>query len=147
VLKSFVGPRGDEKTTRTLVFAPAAFFVLALLVLITSAKPVFRRYRSPLWGSLNVSRFRLLVKPANGGTPLPVQDINIIEASEKLKYEPIHIPPAIRDKAKIALILLAAPKAEPKDAAKGKERRATRTRKNRKPRKNGRNRRSRISTC
>jgi hypothetical protein len=69
---------------------------------------------------MNVSRFRLLVQSAKGGTPLPLQEMNIIAAGEKLKYEPLHIPPAIRDKAKIALILVEVPKAEPKDEAKGK---------------------------
>jgi hypothetical protein len=69
---------------------------------------------------MNVCRFRLLVQSAKGGTPLPLQDINIIDAGEKVKYEPLHIPPAFRDKAKIALILVAVPKAESKDEAKGK---------------------------
>ena len=62
----------------------------------------------------------MLVQPAKGGTPLPLQDINIVEAGEKLKYEPLHIPPAIRDKAKIAILVVAAPKAESKDEVKGK---------------------------
>ncbi|MGA3327671.1 MAG: hypothetical protein ABSF45_24695 [Terriglobia bacterium] len=69
---------------------------------------------------MNVCRFRLLVQSAKGGTPLPLQDINIVESGEKVKYEPLHIPPAFRDKAKIALILVAVPKAESKDEAKGK---------------------------
>lgn len=61
----------------------------------------------PCAGSLNVCRFRLLVQPPKGGTPLPLQEINILEAGEKLKYEPLHIPPAYRDKARIALVLVA----------------------------------------
>jgi hypothetical protein len=64
---------------------------------------------------LNVCRFRLLVEPANSGSLLPVQEINIVDVGEKLKYEPVHIPPAIRDRAKVALILVAAPKADAKD--------------------------------
>jgi hypothetical protein len=75
----------------------------------------------PCAGTFNVSRFRLLVEPAKGGPPLPVQAINLIEPGEKLKYEPLHIPPAIRDKAKVAIILVAAPKAGPKSEADGKE--------------------------
>ena len=69
----------------------------------------------PCAGSLNVSRFRLLVEPPKSGPYLPLRDINIIEAGEKLKYEPLHLPPAIKDKAKIAVLLV--PVASP--AAKG----------------------------
>jgi len=57
-------------------------------------------------GTLNVGSFRLLVTPASGGTPLPLHDVNILEPGEKLKYEPVHIAPAIKDKAKIALLLV-----------------------------------------
>ncbi|HXW14363.1 MAG TPA: hypothetical protein VEN79_07620, partial [Terriglobia bacterium] len=61
----------------------------------------------------------MLVQPAKGGTPLPLQEINIIDAGEKVKYEPLHVPPAIRDRAKIALLVVAVPKAESGDEAKG----------------------------
>jgi hypothetical protein len=64
---------------------------------------------------LNVCRFRLLVEPAKSGSLLPVQEINIVDVGEKLKYEPVHIPPAILERAKIALILVAAPKTDAKD--------------------------------
>ena len=69
---------------------------------------------------MNVCRFRLLVQSTKGGAPLPLQDINIVDAGQKVKYEPLHIPPAVRDKAKIALILVAVPKPASKDEAKGK---------------------------
>ena len=94
--------------------------LLALLVLVTSAGQAAGAALPPCAGTMNVCRFRLLVQSAKGGTPLPLQDINIIDAGEKVKYEPLHIPPAFRDKAKIALILVAVPKAESKDEAKGK---------------------------
>ena len=72
----------------------------------------------PCAGTLNVARFRLLVEPAKGGPPLPLQNINIIDAGEKLKYEPLHIRPAIRERAKIALLVIAAPKTGPNENAK-----------------------------
>ncbi len=58
--------------------------------------------------------------PAKGGTPLPLTQVNVVDAGQKLKYEPLHIPPAIRDKAKIALILVAAHKPGDKVDATGK---------------------------
>ena len=109
-----------KKTLPRPFLTPRTLFLLAFLVFLTSAAQPSGAATFPCAGSLNVSRFRLLIQPAKGGTPLPLQDINIIEAGEKLKYEPLHIPPAIRDKAKIALILVAVPKAESKDEAKGK---------------------------
>jgi hypothetical protein len=51
----------------------------------------------------------LVVEGANGAPPLPVQNINILDAGQKLRYEPLHIPPAIRDSARIALLVVAAP--------------------------------------
>ena len=109
-----------KKTFPRAFLTPQTLFLLVFLVFLTSAAQPSGAATFPCAGSLNVSRFRLLIQPAKGGTPLPLQDINIVEAGEKLKYEPLHIPPAIRDKAKIALFLVAVPKAESKDEAKGK---------------------------
>lgn len=72
----------------------------------------------PCAGSLNVCRFRLLVEPAKSGALLPVQNINILEVGEKLKYEPLHLSPAIRDKAKISILVVAA--SDTKSKADGK---------------------------
>ena len=109
-----------KKTLPRLLFTPQALFLLVFLVFMTSAARASGAAIPPCAGTMNVCRFRLLVQSAKGGTPLPLQDINIIESGEKVKYEPLHIAPAIRDKAKIALILVAVPKAESKDEAKGK---------------------------
>jgi len=73
---------------------------------------------------MNVCRFRLLVEPAKSGALLPVQNINVVDVGEKLKYEPLHLPPAIRDRAKVAILVVAAPDAKSKAAAKGDERQA-----------------------
>ena len=109
-----------KKKLARLSSMPQILFFLPILSFMTNVAQTFAVAVPPCAGSMNVSRFRLLVQPAKGGTPLPLQDINIVESGEKLKYEPLHIPPAIRDKAKIALLLVAAPKAESKDEAKGK---------------------------
>jgi hypothetical protein len=50
----------------------------------------------------------LLVEPAKSGPPLPLQSVNIIQPGAKLKYEPLHLAPAIRDKAKVAVLLVPA---------------------------------------
>jgi hypothetical protein len=110
-----------KKPTPRLFLQPTTLFSLALLVLMTGPSRALGVTLPPCTGSFNVCRFRLLVQSAKGGTPLPLQEINIIEAGEKVRYEPLHLPPAVRDKAKIALILVAFPKAESKDEAKGKE--------------------------
>ncbi len=109
-----------KKTLARLSSIPQILFFLPILSFMTNVAQTFAVAVPPCAGSMNVSRFRLLVQPAKGGTPLPLQDINIVESGEKLKYEPLHIPPAIRDKAKIALLLVAVPKVESKDEAKGK---------------------------
>jgi hypothetical protein len=97
--------------------------MLCLLALSFSLSVAARAEGSgvpPCAGSQNVSRFRLLVEPSKDGKPLPVQNINILEPGDKLKYEPVHIPPAIRDRAKIAILVVAAPKADSDDEAKKK---------------------------
>ena len=106
-------------TPARLPLIPPTLFLLTLLVSVTSAAQTSGSGIPPCAGSLNVSRFRLLVEPAKGGPPLPLRDINILEPGEKLKYEPLHIPAAIRDRAKIALLVVAVPKAELNDQAKG----------------------------
>ncbi|MGO8813838.1 MAG: hypothetical protein ACLQVG_04125 [Terriglobia bacterium] len=104
----------------SLFLRPQAFFLFLFLCFIASPYGICAATAFPCAGSLNVSRFRLMIQPAKGGTPLPLQDMNIIEAGEKVKYEPLHIPPAIRDRARIALMVVAAPKPKSADAAKGK---------------------------
>ena len=116
-----MGPAEMKNKFFRLSFVPQRLSLLTSLVLITNFGQTSGATMLPCAGSLNVCRFRLLVQPAKGGTPLPLQEINIIDAGEKLKYEPLHLPPAIRDKAKIALVLVAAPKAESKDEVEGRE--------------------------
>ena len=101
-----------------------AAFILLLALFYLQATAVVRGIEAappPCAGSLNVSRFRLLVEPPASGSLLPLTEINVLKAGQKVKYEPLHVPPAIRDRAKVALILVAAPKAEVKEEAKKQE--------------------------
>jgi hypothetical protein len=109
-----------RKTFARLPLVTKTFSFLAFLLFLTGPAQTTRAVVPPCAGSLNVCRFRVLIRPAKGGTPLPLQEINIVDAGEKVKYEPLHIPPAIRDRAKIALLVVAVPKSEPVDAANGK---------------------------
>jgi hypothetical protein len=59
--------------------------------------------------NLSVGNFKLLVTPPKNGSPLPINMVNVIRAGDKLKYEPLQLPPNIRDKAKIAVLIVPAP--------------------------------------
>jgi hypothetical protein len=100
---------------------PRILILLVFLTFMASAPRAFGAALPSCAGTMNVCRFRLMVQSPKGGPPLPLQNLNIVESGEKVKYEPLHIPPAIRDKARIALILVAVPKPQPKDEAKGKK--------------------------
>src|SRR5579862_6658416 len=95
-------------TSVRLLAMPKSIFRLTLLIFTAGAALAFASI-PPCVGTLNVCRFRLTVEGVNGAPPLPVQYINILETGQKLRYEPLHIPPGIRDSAKIALIVVAAP--------------------------------------
>ncbi len=60
--------------------------------------------------NMSVSSFSLVLAPASGGPPLPVNSVNRIEPGETLEYQPIHLPFYIQSKARIAVMLVAAPK-------------------------------------
>jgi len=57
---------------------------------------------------LPVSSFKLIVEPAATGTGIPIASVNLLERGEKLRYEPVHVPPALKKKAKVAVILVSA---------------------------------------
>lgn len=56
-------------------------------------------------GTLPVASFRLLVVPPHGGEPLPVNQVNVLRKGDKLKYEPILLPGAIRGHSRIAIVV------------------------------------------
>ena len=62
----------------------------------------------PCLGGVSVSTFRLLLLPEGKGPALPLSSVNLIRPGDRLKYEPIHIPNPIKDKAQIAILLVPA---------------------------------------
>jgi len=83
-----------------------SLLLLALIGLISpNADPVAP---PPCLGGVSVSTFRLTLQPEGKGPALPLSSVNLIRPGEKLKYEPIHIPIAIKDKAQIAILLVPA---------------------------------------
>jgi len=78
-----------------------AFIELVSLKAVAVAPP-------PCLGGVSVSTFRLTLQPEGKGPALPLSSVNLIRPGEKLKYEPIHIPIPIRDKAQIAILLVPA---------------------------------------
>ncbi|MGH9353244.1 MAG: hypothetical protein ACRD2G_13975, partial [Terriglobia bacterium] len=83
-------------------------FVLALALAAFAYVP-----RPCVGGALPIATFKLLLLPSHGGKALPVRDVNIVRARDKLKYEPIMVPSPIRNQARVAIVL--APAAEAKD--------------------------------
>ena len=56
-------------------------------------------------GHQSIGTFKLSVQPAKGGPALPIRAVNALHAGQKLEYEPVHIPPAVKEKAEVALLL------------------------------------------
>ena len=102
-------PGAMMKTPARAYLLPKTFFLLALAFFLAGVMQSFGSALPPCPGTLNVTRFRLQVEPSDSNPPLPIQNINILDAGQKLKYEPLHIPPAIRDSARIAILVVAAP--------------------------------------
>ena len=74
----------------------------------------------PCLGGTTVSTFRLVLVPKGKGPALPVSSVNIFLPGEKLKYEPIHVPAPIKDRAQIAILLVRASKPSPEGENKEK---------------------------
>jgi hypothetical protein len=56
-------------------------------------------------GSQSLGTFKLSVVPAKGGLILPLGEVNAVHKGQYLVYSPVHIPPAAKNKAEIALLL------------------------------------------
>jgi len=56
-------------------------------------------------GSVPLATFQFSVAPANGGQTLPLRQVNALRKGQNLLYQPLHLPPAVRNKAEIALLL------------------------------------------
>jgi len=97
------------------------FFLLAIIAI--SPSKTMAVAPSPCLGGASISTFRLLLQPEGKGPSLPLNTVNVIRPGEKLKYEPIHVPIPIRDKAQIAILLVPAPSPSSKEVSeeKGKD--------------------------
>jgi len=93
------------------------FYLLSIIALtpsnVASVAP------PPCLGGASLSTFRLLLQRDGKGPALPLSSVNLIEPGEKLKYEPIHIPDVIKDKAQIAILLVPAPTPSSEDGEHG----------------------------
>jgi len=85
------------------------FYLFAIIAV--SLSQVFAVAPPACLGGVSVSTFRLLLEPEGKGPALPLSTVNIIRPGEKLKYEPIHVPEPIKDKAQIAIMLVPLTKA------------------------------------
>ena len=100
-------------------------FLFAIITL--SLSKVLAGTLPPCLGGESISTFRLLLQAEGKSPALPLSSVNIIEAGEKLKYEPIHVPIPIKDKAQVAILLVPVAKpstekaAEEKDKSKDKQ--------------------------
>ena len=91
-----------------------------LAIIAFSPAKILATTLPPCLGGISVSSFRLLLEPEGKGPALPLSSVNIIRQGEKLKYEPIHVPAPIKDKAQIAILLVPAPKPSKAEGAEEK---------------------------
>ena len=83
-----------------------SFLLLAFLGLISARAHAVAP--PPCLGGISVSTFRLLLQSEGKGAALPLSSVNLIRPGDRLKYEPIHIPNPIKDKAQIAILIVPA---------------------------------------
>jgi len=80
-------------------------FVVLVLLLAPLSCPAAVSSQAQCPGSFALSSFKFLVEPVGDGPALPVSAINLIQAGETLRYEPVHLPAQWKDKAKVAVVL------------------------------------------
>lgn len=71
------------------------------------AAPCFGGTSRPCPGGVAISAFKLLVEPEKG-VPIPVTAINMLLPKQRLRYEPVRLPSELKDKAKVAVVLVPA---------------------------------------
>ncbi len=103
------------KTVRQLRLSlPPGIFTLVIVMLASAL--LCGEIAGPCVGeNLRVGTFKLSVLPSLGGPSLPVESVNLIQEGQILRYEPVDLPPSIRGKTKIALVLVPAPEATTED--------------------------------
>lgn len=78
---------------------------MALLLAGALPSPAVVSSQAQCPGAFAISSFKLVVKPAGTGAALAVSAMNLIQPGETLHYEPLHLPPKWKNKAKVAVVL------------------------------------------
>lgn len=98
-------PTGEGEAIRSLqhfskfILRTGALLFLASLPSFAFLPPVC------VANSLPLASIKLFAAPSKGGMPLPITSVNMIQTGDLLKYEPLHLPQNIQDKARIAPVL------------------------------------------
>jgi hypothetical protein len=70
----------------------------------------------PCLGTIPLCRFKLMVERTKAGKPLPVDSVNVIEAKDKVRYQPIHLPPSVGPRSRVAILIVPASSTGPRKA-------------------------------
>jgi hypothetical protein len=93
--------------------------VLASTVMVAGlVQPCLAADTSPglcIGTNIRIGTFRLRLIPPQGGTFLAVDSVNVIQPGDDLEYQPVQLPPGIRKRARIALVIVPAPEAKHKE--------------------------------
>lgn len=82
--------------------------VLTLFSLMLGAVPCLAAGPDACPGGTPVSGFRIFVIPPQTGAAIPLDSINQVKPGELLRYEPYHLPPAMKGAAKVAVLFVPA---------------------------------------
>lgn len=98
----------SNRAAQSLKLAAAVIAALALSLFPSSFLEGITPSQ-PCLGTIPLCRFKLTVERPKAGKPLPVERVNVIEAGDKVHYQPVHLPPGARQKSKVALLITPAP--------------------------------------
>ncbi|MGH9435943.1 MAG: hypothetical protein ACRD06_08080, partial [Terriglobia bacterium] len=90
--------RGNLRRRQVVIFTLAGLLAATLSAMGYIPRPC-------VGGTLPVATFKLMVIPSQGGTALPLNKVNMLNAGDKLKYEPIMLPGAIRSRSRVAIVV------------------------------------------
>jgi hypothetical protein len=77
-----------------------------LLALTCGAISSFATTAPSCPGGVPVSGFRLFVVPVENGTAIPLDAINEVKPGENVRYEPFHLPAAMKHEAKVTVLFV-----------------------------------------
>lgn len=99
--------QGKREFLKRLLGPGLLFSVLGVMAQVPGKATVLKPC---VGGDLPVETFSLQVMPPEKhAKPLPLGSVNRIREGDRLKYALVDLPPALRDKAKIALVLVPSP--------------------------------------